>query len=354
MSFAEQWLRRPQNLWLRRALFQVHLWTGIGLGIYVLLISVSGSAIVFRNEVYNKFGSKPTIVGSHGPHLTDDQLKEAAHKAYPGYAVTFIWKPKDPSQATEIWMDRNGKQKQRLFDPFTGKDLGPSVPLIIRVVAWMSDFHTNLLFGEKGRLINGAGAVFLTLLSITGAIIWWPGVKNWRRGLTIQRKANWKRINWDLHSALGFWTFLFIFMWSFTGIYVVFPTPFQKLINSFAPLDYYRLVSQTDAPDTHTPVALAPGTSFVLVADSGKTDIPRPRRRFRPRYSAGDKIVRWFTYLHFGNFAGWKTKALWAVLGLAPVFLFFTGVLMWWNRVLSKEARRLRHAPGPLPAASVT
>jgi uncharacterized iron-regulated membrane protein len=32
-------------------------------------------------------------------------------------------------------------------------------------------------------------------------------------------------------------------------------------------------------------------------------------------------------------------KALWVVLGLVPPFLFVTGALMWWNRVLSREAR---------------
>jgi hypothetical protein len=52
MSFVRQWLQRPQNVWLRRALFQIHLWTGVGVGLYVLAISISGSASVFRNEIY--------------------------------------------------------------------------------------------------------------------------------------------------------------------------------------------------------------------------------------------------------------------------------------------------------------
>ena len=42
--------------------------------------------------------------------------------AYPGYLVTFIWEAKKPNQAIEIWMEHNGKQKQRLFDPFTQVD----------------------------------------------------------------------------------------------------------------------------------------------------------------------------------------------------------------------------------------
>ena len=32
---------------MRKALFQIHLWTGIGLGLYVVLICVTGSILVF-------------------------------------------------------------------------------------------------------------------------------------------------------------------------------------------------------------------------------------------------------------------------------------------------------------------
>ena len=46
----------------------MHLWTGIALGLYVFVISVSGSAIVFRNELYKAIWPGPRIVaiGSHG------------------------------------------------------------------------------------------------------------------------------------------------------------------------------------------------------------------------------------------------------------------------------------------------
>jgi uncharacterized iron-regulated membrane protein len=76
------------------------------------------------------------------------------------------------------------------------------------------------------------------------------------------------------------------------------------------------------------------------------------RRRFVPHYSKGDTFLRWFYYLHFGNFAGVKTKGLWVVLGLLPPVLFITGAIMWWNRVVSREARRLKKSPELAPAMS--
>lgn len=52
MKLWQRWVRQPQSVWVRKALFQVHRWTGIGAGLYVLLTSVTGSAIVFRNEIF--------------------------------------------------------------------------------------------------------------------------------------------------------------------------------------------------------------------------------------------------------------------------------------------------------------
>jgi uncharacterized iron-regulated membrane protein len=317
MTLVETWLRRPQSVWLRKALFQVHLWTGIGLGLYVLLISVSGSAIVFRNELYTSLWPGPKVVAASGERLTKAQLKEAVQRAYPGYTISWIWEAKRPNEATDVWMEKNGNKKQRLFDPFNGKDLGESRPYSIQVLAWIGDFHTNLLAGKKGRVANGVAAALVTLLSLSGAVIWWPGIANWRRSLTLHRGVNWKRLNWDLHSALGFWTFAFVFMWAITGVYVVFPAPFQKAVDRFAPLDQLRLEPAPRA-------MLENGAKLVQVAQ-------RPRRR---RGSLGDEIVRWFTYLHFGNFGNWPVKAIWTVLGLAPPALLVTGVLMWWNRVV--------------------
>src|SRR3954468_2492384 len=51
LTIWQRCIRQPQKVWLRRALFQVHLWSGIALGLYVLMISVTGSVLVYRNEL---------------------------------------------------------------------------------------------------------------------------------------------------------------------------------------------------------------------------------------------------------------------------------------------------------------
>ena len=47
----QQWRRHPESLWVRRIVFQIHLWAGMLAGLYVSVMSVSGSIIVFRNQL---------------------------------------------------------------------------------------------------------------------------------------------------------------------------------------------------------------------------------------------------------------------------------------------------------------
>ena len=51
LRFIARWLRQPQQTWLRRAIFQVHLWTGVALALYVVVLSLTGSVLVYRIEL---------------------------------------------------------------------------------------------------------------------------------------------------------------------------------------------------------------------------------------------------------------------------------------------------------------
>jgi uncharacterized iron-regulated membrane protein len=210
LSGWQQWLKQPQSLWLHNMLFQVHFGIGAAAGAYVALMSVTGSVIVYR-----------------------DQLSR--------------------------WTS----------------------------VEWIVKLHSNLLLGSTGRLVNGIGGICLTLLCLTGAIIWWPGVKNWRRSLTVSWGAQFPRINWDLHSALGFWSFLFVLLWGISGIYFAFPQWFTILL----------LLDPADR-----------------VTDQG---------------------LFWLSELHFGRF-GRFTQAVWAIAGLVPAVLAFTGTFICCRRVIYK------------------
>ena len=62
VAFWQRWLRQPQRVWLRRASFQIHLWIGLALGLYIVMLSVTGSVLVYRNELDRFFATpRPTF-----------------------------------------------------------------------------------------------------------------------------------------------------------------------------------------------------------------------------------------------------------------------------------------------------
>ena len=310
----QRWVRHPQSIWLRRAIFQVHLWSGIAIGLYVLMISVTGSVLVYRNELYRAATPEPIISTSSAPRLTDDQLAEAVTRLYPGYRVVNLSRARNLDQAVAVSLRRGDEILGRLFDPRSGSDLGKSTPTGIWLVSCLLDLHDDLLAGETGRTVNGVGALALLALASTGLVIWWPGIKTWRRSLTLHRGAGWKSMTWHLHSMIGFWTFAFTLVFALSGAYLGFPEWFQDLADRLEPL---------------TPANA--GTRIV------------------------DDVIYWLAYLHFGRINGigipcrgpglcdQTTKAIWALFGLAPAVMFVTGAIMWWNRVV-----RPRREPNPL------
>ncbi len=114
---------------LRRALFQAHLWIGIGLGVYVLLICLSGSAIVFRREMDKTFCSRIVLVSPSGPRMTDAELRATALAKYQHLDSRQIEVrgSSRPGSAVEIRFGGGSVPLERLFDPYTGQDLGDTV-----------------------------------------------------------------------------------------------------------------------------------------------------------------------------------------------------------------------------------
>ncbi|MCU1342187.1 MAG: PepSY-associated helix domain protein [Candidatus Acidoferrum typicum] len=299
MSSWEKWLTRPQTLWLRRALFQVHLWTGIGVGLYVLSMSVSGTVLIYRRQLAKELSHETHIAAGPGARMTVDELKQVAREDYPEYETTRIYERQNLDEPVEILLERGPKKLQRLFNPYTGADLGDPLRPGFRFILWLADLHDNLLHGKAGLRWNAAGAIFTILLCLTGLIIWWPGIKHWRSSLTVGNEENPKGLNWALHSALGFWSLAFIVMWGISGLYLSIPESFNAVVDFLEP-----------------------------VPQSSKTT------RF------GDQVLFWLSRLHFGRFAGVPVEIIWTIFGLMPALLFVTGTLMWWKRVLRRWMRR--------------
>jgi uncharacterized iron-regulated membrane protein len=282
MTLWQRWVQRPQTLGLRKAFFQIHLWVGIAIGLYVLVISVSGSAVVFRRELMSKYARPAPTIAISGVRMSEAELKNTAQSRYPDYTVDAVEMSRRADRAATIVLKRGDDTVSRLFNPYNGDDLGDPESTMERFIYWMVDFHDNLLGAQTGRLVNGVFSILVTLLTLSGMVVWWPGSKTWRRSIGLNWEGSFVRFNWDLHSVLGFWCSLFAFMWGISGIYLCFP----QLFTGFS-----------------------------------------------------DKTQAWLARIHFGRM-NLYTKTFWMILGLIPAILFITGTLMWWYRVLSPFLRR--------------
>jgi len=289
-----RWVERPQTLAWRRTLQQIHLWIGVGLGMYVVVLSVTGSAVVLRPDFHRWLivHSVPAV----GTRLAGAELESAVRNRYANYTFESLREQSRPDSPVIVALVRDGQTTQRVFDPYAARDLGPAYPPILSVVEWVVDLHDNLLARDVGRTVNGVGALLLLALLLTGAVLWWPGRARWHRGLTTGRPEKSRRFAYRLHNALGFWSFALLFVWTITAVYFAFPEPFDATINYF---------------DAHPSDSERPGDAFVMA------------------------IIR----LHFGRFGGMPGRIAWIVLGLTPAILFVTGFIMWWTRVVRRRLR---------------
>lgn len=307
MTLWRRWMSQPQRVWLRRVLFQLHLWCGLILGLYIVMLSITGSALVYRNEIDRWLGAPRPPFDASRPTLSKEEMTAAIERAFPDWTIkrqTGQISRRNP--VVQAALERDGVSQSRIFDPYTGEHLGEAVTRA--QLQWLKvvRLHDDLMFDSDGRWWNGVGSAFVTLLVLTGAVVWWPGVSRWRRSLGVKVSAGWRRWTWDLHSAVGFWLFLFMLMWGISGFYMGVPEPFTYLVDTFSD----------------------------------------PNAEFGNR--TGDIALTWLARLHFGRWPNPWLKAFWAVLGLAPAIMFVTGLAMWWNRTLRPK---LKKVPAYDPAA---
>src|SRR6202047_4480625 len=176
MTSWHQWVQRPQRLWIRRASFQIHLWAGIGIGTYVVAISISGSALIYRRELTRSFSRKVVVLADSGRRMSVEELTEQAQRTYPTYEVDNVREAETPDGPDYVVLERAHKRIERLFDPYTGADLGNTHSAVERILIWLVDLHDNLLGGRTGRYANGIGSRPFNFIFTNRALFLWGGV----------------------------------------------------------------------------------------------------------------------------------------------------------------------------------
>lgn len=105
MSFRRRLYTQPQALFLRKALFQVHLWLGLALGLYIVMLSLTGSALVLRGELDQAFETPRPAFEPDRRVLSPEELTSAALRVYPGYTVSRLGdRVRRRNPVIEIWL----------------------------------------------------------------------------------------------------------------------------------------------------------------------------------------------------------------------------------------------------------
>ncbi|HEX6879268.1 MAG TPA: PepSY-associated TM helix domain-containing protein [Terriglobales bacterium] len=391
-------LDRPQMLWWRRALFQVHLWAGVIIALYMVLISFTGSVLVYQRDIQD---DAPRLGNDRGVKVSSyDSIVEVAQRAHPGEPLDNIDLRTLDRRVVPVGLKVGDRDRIVYVDSATLKIVAEEI--LQDRHPWLQlceVLHNELAAGATGAWLNGIGGLLLTLMSITGVVLWWPGRKHWRRALSVKWNARWARLNWDLHSAFGFWSLLLVAMWGITGAYFIFPQPFARGLSLFSAMahmrekpSHWRVEDGIRNPDSYIAKAaqLYPDSQLAYLYMNTRTTggfvkvfLSRNPERplvmledvisFEPatmeilsdistrRLTAGEKLSLAVYSVHFGDFGGQAIKFLWFVIGLAPTLLTVTGLIMWWNRVLKKKWRMVRSSPAqihpvptPLPEESAT
>jgi uncharacterized iron-regulated membrane protein len=362
--------RRAQRARPRTVVVTIHRWVGLAAALYLVVVGVTGATLVFRQDLQS--AAYPAFFhADRGDerYATPSIVMRELRSAYPQYRLSGIDWPTYRRDTFLAYLSRGGELRTVFAHPVSGRVIGE---LPFDWIRWLQELHLNLLGGPTGRMINGAGALCLLVMSVTGLILWWRGAGRWGRVIRVDVRSGWRRTLWELHGALGVWAWGFLVMWALTGMYFAFPQPFRGAVHALSPLAQLRAPeSRGAAPAPVPPVQpemllvraerevagarvarlVLPfderGTFLVVMARAIHGDFDTSdevalyfdrytgellQRRDAAHRTAGDTVISWIARAHAGWFGGAPVKSLWAVLGFALPVLAASGVLVWWNR----------------------
>jgi hypothetical protein len=142
-------LDRPKSVLLRRALFQVHLWVGVAAALYVIVVSVTGAALVFRINLQRAAHPHLFTPSAAGPLAAPVSVLDAVRDAYPSGRVSGVDAPTTARPTHLAYVLTGDRLRTVLIDPVSADVLGELPER--SVVRTLQDLHFDLL-AWPGRL----------------------------------------------------------------------------------------------------------------------------------------------------------------------------------------------------------
>jgi Uncharacterized iron-regulated membrane protein len=388
---------------MRTLLTRLHRYVGLGIAIFLVISGLTGSLIVFHDELDAALNPELFAVPVRSSALTPSALARSVEHQLGGARVTMLSLNQPKGRAAEIWVEGHMLPYNQVFaDPATGRVLGKRqwgefAFSRAAVMPFIYSLHYTLaLPGRWGVLLMGVIACLWSIDCFTAFILTLPrGMPFWRKWKTswsIKRGAGPYRLNFDLHRAGGLWLWAILLILATSGVAMNLPDqvfrPILKLITPLEPsltetgasrltikpappafgFDDALTRAKAAAPEKavtpywlfHFPAYHAyglgysakpqggmdgMGLTYIYIDDRSGASVVR----LAPKEGrAADVYAKAQFQLHSGRILGWPGRILVFLTGIGVAGLSVTGVVIWW-----KKAKARRKAKPARPARLV-
>ncbi|MDX5423273.1 MAG: PepSY domain-containing protein [Hymenobacteraceae bacterium] len=346
--------------------FYLHHWLGLVTGVFLLVLSITGSVLVFHHDIDHAQYAHLSTLKAPASELRIDQSLGRIRQENSGADIRVPGLPEGPLEALKYEVRKGSTRKWVFVHPETGVELARVERADRRLVQVLLDMHYNLLSGTPGKTIILFGGISLILLTITGFLLYRKSVL---KVLAFRQRISFKSrraLFSSLHRVVGVWSLVFNLLISVTGTYIA----FTIVQSAFAPakiaadalpatVSVDAVLSQVkrDYPEFEVNyLGLAGNTLSVL---GSMSDDPAyyglTYSNLHVDLSTGEvksavflrdmpwykRLVTVLKPLHFGDYAGLWVKLLYSLFGLLPGLLAISGFLIWSLRSSNPTERKL-------------
>jgi uncharacterized iron-regulated membrane protein len=374
-------LLKLRHIQLRQWILMIHRYLGILAGIILIIISLTGSFLVFHEELDQTLNPQLLQVIPQGEIISPQRATEIARTAFPLLQVHRITVPRRSNQVYAVLMTSSSNNDDESLDayihPYTGHILGSRLEKHT-FYGFLLNWHMSLTSAGLGTIVVGTCGIILVILGVTGVILW-NGWKRITQGFRIRWNSHWQLLNYDLHRVGGVASVILLSLIALTGSVLIFWAPFEMVVYWFTG-EHHNVAATSKVGEGIQPMpinallqkvqASFPGTELYRFYPSKTPDAPfnvwlwvsqanpfnqsiymhvdqytgKVIEAHDPRSSWVDRILNAPSVLHVGHYGGLLTRVLYTLVGLAPLGLLLTGLIMFqqrrWTIARHKQLRR--------------
>ena len=373
--------KKTNKHWLMRFIAWLHLWPSIVSGLILVFVCLTGTIIVYGDEIMDWSAGDAKYVENVGPQkITDKQLHQVIQAYNKNMSLSDLVFFKDPERSVRARaFDTVHRYLCHLYiDQYQGKVLKEDKTIFFFFVT--AHIHASFLAGKIGGWVVAISTVIFLISSITGLVLWWP--KRWTKktreaSFTIKWKAKFKRFNYDLHNVYGFYSLILCVILSATGLLIFFEPLGDGLVKVVGGSDKHVAQAMPKAVKDKSTVDMVQ-TAYSLFDHEGKDKesvsiwAMRQEKSGAYVYSLGnsglkssanlevvavdkytgkrlpiqkadlihDKTENMVWQLHMGQWWGQLGKLSTFLAGIIATSLPITGFLIWWGRRNKKPKKR--------------